>query len=83
MIEKWYVDRFMTLRETTFRDPLSYFHRYASLSEKEAYQTASSLWRDINLANLNENIIPTRQRADLIIHKEADHAISQLFLRKL
>src|SRR5207248_2695776 len=60
----WYVDRFLTLRETAFRDPKSFFHRYATLSDADAVETATSIWRRINLLNLHENILPTRQRAD-------------------
>src|SRR6201991_1044872 len=61
---QWYVDRFLTLRGTAFRDPKSYFHRYSKLTDLEAMQTASAIWSRINLVNLHENIQPTRQRAD-------------------
>jgi type I pantothenate kinase len=83
MIEGWYVERFLRLRQTAFRDPASYFHRYATLSEEEAMKIGLSLWRSINLVNLKENILPTRQRADLILHKGADHAVETVALRKL
>jgi type I pantothenate kinase len=83
MIEGWYVERFLRLRQTAFRDPASYFHRYATLSEEEAVNTALSLWRSINLLNLRENILPTRQRADLILRKGADHSVETVALRKL
>src|SRR5215467_5161940 len=66
---RWYVDRFLTLRGTAFSDPQSYFHRYSKLSDQEATKTASSIWSRINLVNLHENILPTRQRADLILTK--------------
>jgi type I pantothenate kinase len=79
----WYVDRFLTLRETAFRDPKSFFHRYASLSDADAVDTATSIWNRINLVNLHENILPTRQRADLILTKEESHAVEQVALRKL
>jgi type I pantothenate kinase len=79
----WYVDRFLTLRGTAFRDPKSYFHRYATLSDAEAIETASSIWRRINLVNLHENILPTRQRADLILRKVESHAIEEVALRRL
>jgi type I pantothenate kinase len=81
--EDWYVNRFLTLRETAFKHPAAYFHRYASLSDEEARATALSIWRRINLKNLEENILPTRQRADLILDKGADHAIERVCLRKL
>jgi type I pantothenate kinase len=83
LVESWYVERFLRLRQTAFRDPASYFHRYATLSEEEAIATGSSIWRSINLVNLNENILPTRQRADLILRKGADHAVETVALRKL
>src|SRR5215470_2193703 len=69
MLRHWYVDRFLTLRGTAFRDPMSYFHRYSKLSDEEAIETATSIWSRINLVNLRENILPTRQRADLILKK--------------
>jgi type I pantothenate kinase len=79
----WYVDRFLTLRETAFRDPKSFFHRYATLSDDEAVKTASSIWTRINLLNLHENILPTRQRADLILKKSASHMVEEVALRRL
>ena len=82
-LERWYVERFMRLRETAFRDPKSYFHRYAAAGEKEARETALSLWTKINLVNLRENILPTRLRASLILRKGADHEIETVALRKL
>src|ERR1043166_299248 len=83
VLQRWYVDRFLTLRETAFRDPKSYFHRYAGLNDKEAIETATSIWNRINLVNLHENILPTRQRADLILMKEANHLVQEVWLRKL
>src|SRR4029077_16904564 len=83
LVESWYVERFLRLRQTAFRDPASYFHRYASLSEEEARATGLAIWQSINLINLRENILPTRQRADLILRKGADHAVETVALRKL
>lgn len=79
----WYVERFLALRETAFRDPESYFHRYAGLSDAEASELATSIWNSINLVNLRENILPTRQRADLILTKRRSHAIEEVALRRL
>src|SRR5436190_19455274 len=79
----WYVDRFLTLRGTAFRDPNSYFHRYATLSDQEAVETAAAIWTRINLLNLNENILPTRQRADLILKKVESHLVEEVALRRL
>ena len=83
VLQGWYVDRFLTLRGTAFRDPKSYFHRYASLSDAEAVDTATSIWRQINLVNLRENILPTRQRADLILKKVESHLVEEVALRRL
>lgn len=83
IIERWYVERFMRLRQTAFRDPAAYFHRYASFTEETANDTALDIWHRINRANLEENILPTRQRADLILRKGADHRIERVWLRKL
>jgi type I pantothenate kinase len=79
----WYIERFMRLKETRFRDPRSYFHAYASLSDIEAEKIAAGLWERINLVNLRENILPTRPRADLILNKGPDHAIKDVALRRL
>ncbi len=83
VLKSWYVDRFLTLRGTSFRDPKSYFHRYSKLSDDEAVATAGSIWDRINLANLHENILPTRQRADLILKKGESHMVEDVALRKL
>jgi len=83
VLEAWYVERFKRLRETSFQDPKSYFHRYAKVSDAEAVETALSIWRRINLLNLHENILPTRQRASLILKKGADHRIEEVALRRL
>jgi type I pantothenate kinase len=83
LVESWYVERFLRLRQTAFRDPASYFHRYATLSEEEAMATGLSIWRTINLVNLRKNILPTRQRADLILRKGEGHAVETVALRKL
>src|SRR6202163_3225800 len=79
----WYVDRFLALRGTAFRDPKSYFHRYSRLSDEEATATATSIWTRINLVNLHENILPTRPRADLILKKGESHEVEEVALRRL
>lgn len=83
LIHKWYVDRFMRLRETAFKNPDSFFHRYSALSKDAALAIAEGLWTNINLKNLRENIRPTRPRADLILNKGADHLVQEVALRKL
>jgi type I pantothenate kinase len=82
-LQQWYIERFLRLRETAFRDPSSYFRRYAELSEEEAVATARRIWREINYVNLKQNIEPTRERADLILEKGERHTLEQVYLRKL
>ncbi|PSJ62163.1 type I pantothenate kinase [Pseudaminobacter soli (ex Li et al. 2025)] len=83
LIHAWYIKRFMRLRETAFRNPESFFHRYSQLSEEAARAIAEGLWSNINLKNLRENILPTRPRADLILRKGPDHRVVEVALRKL
>ncbi|MEW6766695.1 MAG: type I pantothenate kinase [Pseudomonadota bacterium] len=83
ILRDWYVERFLTLRDTAFLDPRSYFNRYAKFSDKEATDKALSLWNTINLVNLEENIVPTRPRATLILKKGSDHVIETVSLRRL
>ena len=83
LIHNWYVERFMRLRDTAFRDPHSYFHRYATISEEEALGIAEGLWQNTNLKNLHQNILPTRPRADLILQKGENHLMESVALRKL
>lgn len=82
-IREWYVQRFQRLRETAFRDPHSYFHRYAQLSDPEAEATAREIWATINEKNLVENVLPTRPRASLVLTKGPDHAVRRVRLRKI
>jgi type I pantothenate kinase len=83
VLRDWYVRRFLTLRDTAFTDPRSYFHRYAPLSDEEAAATALAIWERTNLANLEDNILPTRPRATLILKKGADHVVETVALRRL
>jgi type I pantothenate kinase len=80
---RWYVERFRQLRDTAFRDPRSYFTRYAELDDAEADRVARDIWHRINGRNLAENVLPTRSRADLILRKGAEHAVEEVLLRKL
>lgn len=81
-IEKWYLDRFLQLQRGAFANPSSYFRKYADLSHDEAVATASKIWKSTNLPNLEQNVLPTRSRAKLILRKAEDHAISKVLLRK-
>jgi type I pantothenate kinase len=82
-IEQWFIERFLKLQRTAFQEPLSYFRRYKNLPEAEARQFASGIWREINLVNLRENIQPTRQRADLVLRKQPDHSLKEVWLRQM
>ncbi len=82
-IERWYIDRFLKLRETVFRNPKAYFHRYAALGDDEAVMTAREIWRSINGVNLAENIQPTRERARVVLEKGADHEVTRVRLRRI
>ncbi|MDT0185598.1 type I pantothenate kinase [Microbacterium sp. ARD31] len=82
-IKRWYVDRFLRLRETAFRDPASYFRKYAALSHDEAVDQATRIWDSINEPNLVQNVAPTRSRANLVLRKDADHSVRYVRLRKL
>ncbi len=77
LLQNWYINRFLKFREGAFTDPDSYFHHYAQLSEEEAINVATGLWNEINYVNLKENILPTRERASLILTKAANHAVSK------
>lgn len=82
MLKKWYINRFLKFREGAFTDPDSYFHNYAKLTRDESVNIATALWNEINLVNLKENILPTRERASLILTKSENHSVDQIRLRK-
>jgi type I pantothenate kinase len=81
-VREWYIQRFITLRDTAFAQPDAYFHRYANLSDDEAVAVATDIWTRINEVNLFENILPTRERATLILEKAPDHSIERVRLRR-
>jgi len=83
IVQEWYIERFLELRRTAFRKPNAYFARYADLDDKAARKVALDIWTRINYANLEQNILPTRGRANLILHKNANHHISEVLLRKI
>ncbi len=82
-IRRWYVNRFRRLRETAFRDPASYFTRYAGMTDDEAVAEAERIWDTINGPNLTENVQPTRSRATLVLRKDGDHSVRYVRLRKV
>ncbi len=82
-IRRWFEERFLTFRETAFRDPRSYFKRFASLNVRDARKMARRVWREINGPNLRRNILPTRARANLILEKGPDHRVRRVLMRRL
>jgi type I pantothenate kinase len=82
-IQEWYVRRFRKLQRTVFRKPSSYFHHYKDLDADRAREVALGIWRDINGVNLRENILPSRERANVVLRKRADHAIGEVWLRQI
>jgi type I pantothenate kinase len=82
-ITQWFIDRFLALRRGAFSNPNSFFNVYAHLSDDEAISTALGFWNNINLPNLEENVLPTKHRATLVLEKAADHAVERVLLRKL
>ena len=83
IIEDWYIDRFLRLKNTAFQDPDAHFHHFAHLTDEEASFVAREIWQTVNLPNLMENILPTRVRASLVLHKGRDHLVQQVRMRKL
>ena len=81
-IATWFVERFLLLRRTAFQDPASYFHRYRDMPERDLVALAKQIWRDINAANLRANILPTRERARVVLHKKRDHSVGEVWLRR-
>ncbi|MDO4900030.1 type I pantothenate kinase [Actinomyces sp.] len=81
-IRRWYLDRFLTLKHTAFKDPSSYFRRFAAIPDDIALVAANEVWESVNLVNLRKNIAPTRGRATLVLRKDADHHMSRMLLRK-
>ncbi|AHM76207.1 type I pantothenate kinase [Yersinia hibernica] len=82
LLQSWYINRFLKFRQGAFSNPDSYFHNYAKLPETEAVKIATQLWKEINGLNLKQNILPTRERASLIMTKSANHAVENVRLRK-
>jgi len=82
-IRNWYIERFMLLKNTAFRNPRSFFHRFADLTEKEGRQFATDVWDRINLVNLISNVAPTRERAQVVMQKGPDHRVREVWLRRV
>lgn len=81
-IETWYLERFQTLLGLAKTDPTNYYHQFTKLSSQEALAFSKKIWKTINLVNLKTYIEPTRNRADIILHKSEDHHIDTIYLKK-
>ncbi|ATF09617.1 type I pantothenate kinase [Candidatus Enterovibrio altilux] len=82
LLKTWYIERFMAFREGAFKNPSSYFHHYTKLTPDESLHKATKIWEEINGKNLVENILPTRERAGLILQKSNKHAVQTIMVRK-
>jgi type I pantothenate kinase len=82
-VRRWYIDRFLSLRQTAFARPDSYFRMFAALTDAEAKGRAGEIWDSINAPNLERNIAPTRSRATIILRKGPDHSVERVHLRRL
>lgn len=82
LIEKWYLDRFDALLDTAFQNPENYYYRFSIGDREHVFNMAMEVWENINLKNLNEYILPTRGKADIILHKTENHIIDSIFIRK-
>jgi type I pantothenate kinase len=83
LIRQWYLERFMLLKQTAFRNPRSFFHRFAEMSEEEAREFAIGVWERINLRNLLQNVLPTRERAQVVMRKGLNHRVQEVWLRRV
>jgi type I pantothenate kinase len=81
-VAAWYIDRFLMLRKTVFTNPSSYFYRYSKLTTAETVETARRIWETVNLVNLRQNVLPTRERAHLVLRKGRDHSVQRVRLRR-
>jgi type I pantothenate kinase len=81
-IARWFAERLQGLRATALREPDSFFHRFAAMSDEEVETIAGQIWSEINVVNLRENIAPTRGRAHVVLEKGGDHRVSQIRLRR-
>lgn len=81
LIENWFLERFGVLLDTAFHDPSNYYYQYAQMPREEAFAYAKKIWRDIDLKNLKEYILPTRFRADMILHKTEGHVMDNILVR--
>ena len=81
-VARWFSARLLALRATVLQQPDSFFHRFALLPEDEVSAIAARVWEDINLVNLRENVAPTRGRAHLVLDKDSEHRVRQVWLRR-
>ena len=82
-LRTWYTDRFLSLRKAALNNEQDFFNRFSSINDDQAKEIANSIWEKINLVNLNENILPTKKRANLILKKNINHEINEIWLRNI
>lgn len=83
VIKQWYVNRVVKFSQTSFKDPKAHFHYLSEMTPVEVAKFAERVWTEINEINLFQNILPFRERAQLILKKDISHAVQQVKLRKL
>ena len=82
-LRTWYIDRFLSLRQAALNNEEDFFNRFSSINDDQAKEIANSIWEKINLVNLNDNILPTKKRANLILKKNINHEINEIWLRNI
>ncbi|SDY97886.1 type I pantothenate kinase [Thermoactinomyces sp. DSM 45892] len=78
----WYLERVKRLWTEARANPYSYYHQFTSLSEEELLNRAMNVWNEINHVNLHNYILPSRERADVILHKNGDHSVSDIYVQR-
>lgn len=80
-LERWYLQRFRTLRAAAAEDPTAFLHPFRDMAADVIEGMALDVWRSVNLVVLEQEIRPWAPEADIVIHLDADHAITTLGFR--
>ncbi len=83
IIKQWFIQRFLKLKDTAFRNRESYFNKYATIDEEEAIRIGLDIWERINGVNLKMNIERTKYHAQLILRKMENHEVNFVQIRKI
>lgn len=81
-IKRWYIERFEALLDSAFQDPTNFYYTFAQMPREDAVAQANKIWQRVNKVNLEQYILPTKPRADVILHKNDSHLIDLIYLRK-